>query len=383
MADELANLAPDWQNNKVASIYLQGMGKIGKYLRLRGAHAHPNSIKLLLTFFHHFETIVSSSDISDERTATLVQSDVRKFKVLQYQIKLAEEAADREDEQASPGMGLSVSRDIGEAGDALRNFKAAILELDWEVSDDSLARFATVLQALSQEKIQNRAAHILIQGLQALGQYIADERAKAHPEVFNLLHAFHDGLEKVLDEGPNAPDQRQKNSILVDRVNRLNHLKTLIAAKDTVIPEPVPIPKTVSSPRPEETLVDKTETDLHSHAPTQDMQQTESVAPVADGLEVASGPEEQDGPVSDASSPVPEEDLLLIEDDVSPATDFLPSGDTEDTKQAGLAEDFPIELDMEKNLPTENGIESEIDELFAASSKRAVDSHSKCTSNKA
>ena len=39
LAEELAELAPAWQDDRAATIYLQGMGKIGKYLRLRGAHA--------------------------------------------------------------------------------------------------------------------------------------------------------------------------------------------------------------------------------------------------------------------------------------------------------------------------------------------------------
>ena len=53
------------------------------------------------------------------------------------------------------------------------------------------------LKALSEEEIQNKSALILIQGMQALGEYISEERAHAHPEVFNLLHAFHDGLTAV------------------------------------------------------------------------------------------------------------------------------------------------------------------------------------------
>ena len=372
LADELANLVPDCQGNKIASIYLQGMDKIGRYLRLRGAHAHPNSIKLLLTFFHHFEIIISSSDISDERITALAQSDVRKFKVLQYQIKLAEEAAGRGDGQASASMGLSESRDIGKTEDVLRKFKAAILELDWEVSDDSLARFAAVLQALSQEKIQNRAAYILLQGLQALGQYIADERAKAHPEAFNLLHAFHDGLEQVLDEGPNAPHQRQQNSILVDRVNRLNHLKKLIASKDTLIPEPVPIPKTAPAPDAEEILIDEIDADLHSNFPAQDILQAEPAEPVADSLDFASSSEELDGSATDVISSALEEDLFLIEDDALSAMEVLPPANARDTGQAVLVEGFSSGLDMEEQQPAEKGIESEIDELFAASSKRTM-----------
>lgn len=226
LAEELAELAPAWQDDRAATIYLQGMGKIGKYLRLRGAHAHPNAIKLLLTYFYDFEKIFSTPDLGEAQITRMLQNDVRKFNVLQYQIKLAEEAANEE------VRGLSGGRETGKAGNALRQFKAAILELDWEVTDDSLARFAEALKVLGDAQIENKAALLLIHGMQVLGRYISDERAHAHPGVFNLLHAFHDGLERILDTGSGALNQQQKKNILLDRVNRLNHLKSLIAPQN-------------------------------------------------------------------------------------------------------------------------------------------------------
>lgn len=226
LAEELAELAPAWQDDRAATIYLQGMGKIGKYLRLRGAHAHPNAIKLLLTYFYDFEKIFSTPDLDDAQITRMLQNDVRKFKVLQYQIKLAEESADEE------VRGLNGGRETGRAGNALRQFKAAILELDWEVTDDSLARFAEALKVLGDAQIENKAALLLIHGMQVLGRYISDERAHAHPDVFNLLHAFHGGLERILDTGPGALNRQQKKNILLDRINRLNHLKSLIAPQN-------------------------------------------------------------------------------------------------------------------------------------------------------
>ncbi|MDO5675391.1 MAG: hypothetical protein Q4G66_10820, partial [bacterium] len=382
LADELAHLAPDWQDDKVASLYLQGMGKIGKYLRLRGAHAHPNSIKLLLTYFHHFETIVSTPDLGSDRIAQMVHNDVRKFKVLQYQIKLKEEGVTAED-AAAAGKGLAISRETGEAEDSLRNFKAAILELDWEVSDDSLARFSAALKALGEEKLQNRAALILIQGMQALGQYISDERAHAHPEVFTLLHSFHDGLEQMLDTGPTALGSQQKKKILLDRVNRLNHLKKLIAPKDSEIPAAIPIPQATAPTAPSmPAAAGETHEDAATPAFVSETETTQAVpAPaavetLADAgpeptppaeMESVNAPQEPDVPGSDEESTLAEEDIFAgIEAANEPEADVA--------VQPSLAADFPIELDMDEKQPVADtaGIESEIDALFAGSSKRAM-----------
>ncbi len=369
LADELANLAPDWRDDKVAGLYLQGMGKIGKYLRLRGAHAHPNSIKLLLTYFHHFETIVSSPDMGNDRIVQMVHNDVRKFKVLQYQIKLKEEGATTDD-AASAGKGLGISRETSDAEDSLRNFKAAILELDWEVSDNSLARFSTALQTLGKEKIQNKSALILIQGMQALGQYISDERAQAHPEVFNLLHSFHDGLEQILDTGPAAPDQQQKKTILLDRVNRLNHLKTRIAPKDSKVPAAIPIPQVAAQPE-EQIIPAAPEAKEQFPSPAfPDESPATGPAPVA----VSPPVDEEALSPQEIEMSAPEEELALSEEDIFSGIEAVDAPETDIAAQSSLATDFPIELDMEEKQPAAGsaGIESEIDALFAASSKRAM-----------
>ena len=82
LADELDNLQSMWQGDKVADAYLQGLSKIGNYIRTKGAYAHPNSIKLLLTFFYNFEKIISSQNITGEQITQLLKGDVRKFRIL-------------------------------------------------------------------------------------------------------------------------------------------------------------------------------------------------------------------------------------------------------------------------------------------------------------
>ncbi len=360
LADELAELIPDWEDNKAAGVYLQGMSKIGKYLRLRGAYAHHNSIKLLLTFFHHLETIVSSPDMTEERITTLLRSDVRKFKVLQYQIRLAEEAAAAEGEDsAAVGTGLNVVvRDIGEAEGALRGFKAAILELDWEVSDNSLAKFATALHILGEERIQNKSALILIQGMQALGQYIADERAKAHPESFNLLLSFHDGLMQLLDEGPSAPSPQQKKRILVNKVNRLNFLKKLIAPKDAEVPPAIPLPQAVApQTQPDSAATAESHVDAGLREQAVDALLAESSA-APDGI-------------GDSEPMLPEDEELLAA--VEAVAEAAPADEEVLSEPSPLAEDFPIELATEEPVSAgEGGIEAEIDALFSMGPKRAM-----------
>ncbi len=278
LEDELDNLKAMWQGDKVAEVYLQGLSKIGSYIRTKGAYAHPNSIKLLLTFFYNFEKIISSTQITGGEITQLLKGDVRKFKILQYQINQSE-AAETETSDVSAHLGetnLAAASLSGTttAQEACKQLKAAILSLDWEVTNESLRQFNERISAFQSQITDNKPALVLIQGLQALGDYIADERADSHPEAFILLHSFNDALDEFVKTGDEQLSQEKMQEILVDRINRLNNLKILIASPaggevddqklDQVFEElepststeavPAPAPTPPVAPEPEPTL---------------------------------------------------------------------------------------------------------------------------------
>jgi len=230
LADEVEDLQSTWQGDKVAEIYLQGLGKIGGYIQSKGAYAHPNSIKLLLTFYYNFEKIVSTQDITGDEITQLLAGDVRKFRILQYQIKQSEDdSAPSFDERTAIASPSSVVAPVPAESDASKQLRAAILSLDWEVTDESLKQFNTRLAPFHQSFSDNKPALVLIQGLQALGDYISEQRAQAHPEAFILLHSFSEALDELAAAGEQPLEHDKVQNILVDRINRLNNLKMLIA----------------------------------------------------------------------------------------------------------------------------------------------------------
>ena len=235
LADELADLGSIYTGDTVAEIYLQGLGKIGSYIRTKGAYAHPNAIKLLLTFFYDFEKTVSSPDITAEEITRIFKGDIRKFKILQYQIALGEE------DPAEGPTAATTAETPGEGepgGDDRRLLKAAILSLDWEVTEESLAQYTDSLAAFRAQVADNRLALVLVHGLQVLGEYIGDERADAHPETFALLHSFAEAVEQLVGGDETGLNDTGAREIITEQVNRLNGLKLLIAAPgETVIDE--------------------------------------------------------------------------------------------------------------------------------------------------
>ncbi len=225
LADELGELQKTWEGDKVAQVYLQGLGKIGRYLRSEGAYAHPNAIKLLLTFYYDFEKIISSPDITGDTIAALIKSDVRKFKILQYQISQTAPPPESDEEgEIGAEAEFAIPPD---SRDPLQLLKASILGLEWEVTDAGLEEFNQRVTGFEETCGDDRSAQVLIQGLKALGAYITEEKADAHPEAFTLLHSFYEGLETLL--GNDDLDTEQRQEILIDRVGRLNALKAAIA----------------------------------------------------------------------------------------------------------------------------------------------------------
>lgn len=231
LTDELQVLQENWQDDKVAEVYLQGLDKIGRYIRSKGAYAHHNAIKLLLTFYYNFEKITSSEKITEEEVSLLLKGDVRKFRILQYQVNQEDESAPAAIIEEPVLLQPDVDEEHvahHEEEDHLKLLKASILSLDWEVTEESLQQLTLQLDYFHQSLAGDKPAMVLIQGLRALGDYITESGAAAHPESFTLLHAFSEGLEQVLHVDPDKRDKQQLQSLLVDRIGRLNALKALI-----------------------------------------------------------------------------------------------------------------------------------------------------------
>ena len=222
LTDEISHLKQleQFASDKVSQVYLQGLDKIGHYIQAEGAYCHPNSIKLLLTLYYDFEKILSSEHITGAEITALLKADVRKFKILQHQIAQKHGATAAATEEVSTPLPLTEHKD-------LQGVQAAILELDWEVTDKGLTNLTDQLNILKERYPEDRFIQVIIQGLHSLNTYIIEERGRAHPETFSLLHNFYDALESLVEKPDLEEEKRQE--ILIDSVNRLNNLKHLIA----------------------------------------------------------------------------------------------------------------------------------------------------------
>jgi pilus assembly protein FimV len=221
--DELVDLGDIWAGDKIKQVYIQGLSKIGKYIYKEKANAHPNSIKLLITFYHNLEKIVSSGDLmSEEEKKQVLLEDVKKFDQLKSQIGKSDSAS------GAVGKGATsiAVADTADDEEHLKVLKAHILAIDWEINDIELQMLSDEVQRLQGVFSQSKAKLILLQGIGALSSYINKMRSNANGKAFTLLHSFYGVLEKIsvseLSEG-------QEKHLLLSEVEKFTAFKEEIA----------------------------------------------------------------------------------------------------------------------------------------------------------
>lgn len=235
--DELIDLADIWAGDKIKLVYVQGLSKIGKYIFKEKANAHPNAIKLLITFYHNLEKIVASEDsMNDEEKKQLLFKDVKSFDQLKQQIGMS---------SSSSSFNETPPEETIQTDEAnyLKSLKAYVLGLDWEINDAELQKLDDEVIRLQGVFSQNKAQLILLQGIGALSSYINKMRSQSNSKAFTLMHSFYGTLEAITETDLPAEEEKQ---LLLSEVEKFNRFKADIATSKPEPADDVKEPKVAS-----------------------------------------------------------------------------------------------------------------------------------------
>jgi pilus assembly protein FimV len=222
LKEELLDLNEIWAGDKIKQVYIQGLDKIGKYIFKERAKAHPNAIKLLLTFYSNLGKIVSSEEImSDQEKKRILLEDVEKFDQLKIQISKSSKFPSAQKTVVSQPSATGV-----ESENVLQALNAQILGLDWEINDQGLQRLSEEVGHLEEIFSQSKAKLVLLQGIGALSSYIKKMRGHSNSNVFALLHSFYGALEKIIFSELSGEEEK---NILFTEVTKFNDFKAEIA----------------------------------------------------------------------------------------------------------------------------------------------------------
>jgi len=111
----------------------------------------------------------------------------------------------------------------------LRDLKALVLSIDWEITDETMGRFIKQIERCEEFYKQDKDSTLFLQLLGSLGKYIKASGAKAHPNAIKVMKSVYNALEKVA-LSRDMPDAEREKILLVEVV-RFKELKQQIAQR--------------------------------------------------------------------------------------------------------------------------------------------------------
>jgi hypothetical protein len=129
----------------------------------------------------------------------------------------------------------------------LRELKAIVLSIDWEITDEVMNRFVEQIAELQDVFKDDRVVLIFLQLLGSIGEYIRVNLGKSHPDAFKILSSLYNNLDSVV-HAEGMPDA-ERRKILSSELAKYKKLKErLVPAAAPAAPDKAPVKK---EPRPE------------------------------------------------------------------------------------------------------------------------------------
>lgn len=119
-----------------------------------------------------------------------------------------------------------------EQNPSLEKLKTVILSMDWEITDDCLDDLKSEVEALLPQWQHDRLVHALLRMLKALGGYIRNLKAQAHPDAIKRVLSAFKSLETLIGEDQISEEEKRK--ILAKEIAAFKHLKEQVEAGRSV-----------------------------------------------------------------------------------------------------------------------------------------------------
>ncbi|MDZ7579623.1 MAG: hypothetical protein U5R30_03090 [Deltaproteobacteria bacterium] len=110
----------------------------------------------------------------------------------------------------------------------LRDLKAVILAIDWEITDEVMTSFGEQVALLQNTYRNDKIVLVFLQLLGSIGEYIRTHLGQSHPDAFKILNSLFAELERiVLSEDLT---EVEKKKILAVELGKYKRLKSQLAA---------------------------------------------------------------------------------------------------------------------------------------------------------
>ncbi|MFP4667892.1 MAG: hypothetical protein ACLFMN_03760 [Desulfobacterales bacterium] len=132
---------------------------------------------------------------------------------------------------AQPGSGYDME-DAAEGQEApdspLKQLKALVFGIDWEVTDESMKAFLDEVGQLQARYQNDKILHTFLKLHESVGKYIKAKKARASPEAFKFVQSVFKSFEKAITE-PDISESARKR-LLSEQIRNFKDFKEKLAA---------------------------------------------------------------------------------------------------------------------------------------------------------
>jgi hypothetical protein len=137
---------------------------------------------------------------------------------------------------------------IGLVEHPLKNLKAVLLSIDWEITDSTMDSLLNEIKNVEYVYSEDKIILTFLQLLGSIGRYVKANKGRAHPEATRVINSVYEALEKVaLTEDMTRPE---KEKMLLDEVAKFKKLKEQVVLRKVEKKEPTVLEVSPTPPAP-------------------------------------------------------------------------------------------------------------------------------------
>ncbi|RJP85669.1 MAG: hypothetical protein C4518_15485 [Desulfobacteraceae bacterium] len=143
-------------------------------------------------------------------------------------ISVAKQAKNPPKKTAAPVAESAVT--VSDEDSPIRNLKALVFSIDWEITDETMVDFLTETKRLMQKYKDDQILTLFLKLHESIGKYIKAKKARAHPDAIAFVASVYKNFEKVLLSP--GMQEKQKKQLLGSEVKKFKEFKQRILLRD-------------------------------------------------------------------------------------------------------------------------------------------------------
>lgn len=117
---------------------------------------------------------------------------------------------------------------------SIKNLKALVFSIDWEITDETMVAFLNEIRCLQQKYQNDKIISLFLKLHESIGKYIKAKKARANPDSIKLAVSFYKSFEKALLTP--GMTEIQKKKLLSAEVKKFKQFRQQVVIRKSAVP---------------------------------------------------------------------------------------------------------------------------------------------------